>query len=317
MHVRNAPRHAIRPSTQADMGGAGQGISPPGWGNIPPINQLQPAGAGRGYDGSKDCAPAVVAMLARAMGGGGNLSDAALIKQLGQGLVGPDGTKPEDMPQMLERAGLPIEGKALAGRYSDQDVAQHLQQGHTLIAQVEARDERGTTSSHYVAVQGMTPEGNYIISDPLAGQPYELSPEQLRSRIRGAPPDGGMLIPVGTPPGGQGRAAIPGSSDTFEAATGSPIQNKLDIKYGDREPRQGRNGKNADVAPDRFSVKQYVRRLLQMKENNPAKAETLLGQLEVSRDRKDQGVLRRVENADMRQPGIGKKTTGEGFSDLG
>jgi hypothetical protein len=31
----------------------------------------------RGYDGSKDCAPAVVAMRARAAGAGGNLSDAA------------------------------------------------------------------------------------------------------------------------------------------------------------------------------------------------------------------------------------------------
>src|SRR5689334_13158335 len=106
MHVRNAVRHAISQSTSAGSGGAGKGISPSGWANIPQINQLHPNGAGRGYDGSKDCAPAVVAMLARATGGGGNLSDAALIKQLGQGLVGPDGTKPEDMPQMLERAGL-------------------------------------------------------------------------------------------------------------------------------------------------------------------------------------------------------------------
>lgn len=314
MHVRNAPRHATWTSTSTGNGGAGQGISPLGWDNIPQINQLHPNGAGRGYDGSKDCAPAVVAMLARAMGGGGNLSDAALIKQLGQGLVGADGTKPEDMPQMLERAGLPISGQALAGRYDDQDVARHLQEGHTLIAQVEARDG-GATSSHYVAVQGMTPQGNYIVSDPLAEKPYELTPEQLRTQIRRAPPDGGMLIPVGTPP--EGRAAVPGSSDSFEAANGSAINNQLNIKYGDREPRRGRNAKDADIAPDRFSVKQFVRRLLQMKENNPVKAETLLGQLEVSRDRKDQGVLRRVENADMRQPGIGKKTTGEGFSDLG
>jgi hypothetical protein len=313
MHVRNAQRHATRQSTSAGMGGAGKGISPLGWGNIPQINQLRPNGAGRNYDGSKDCAPAVVAMLARAMGGGGNLSDAALIKQLGQGLVGPDGTKPEDMPQMLERAGLPIAGQALAGRYDDKDVAQHLSQGHTLIAQVEARDARGTTSSHYVTVQGMTPQGNYIVSDPLAGQPYELSPQQLRSQIRGAPPDGGMLIPVGTPPGG--RAAVPGSSDTFEAANGKGLNNQLNIKYGDREPRRGRNARDAEVSPERFSVKQFVQRLLKMKVNNPVKAETLLGQLEVSRDRKDQGVLRRIENTDKRQPGIGKKTTVEGYSE--
>lgn len=318
MHVRNAPRDAIKPSTSAGMGGARKGISPPGWDNIPQINQLRPNGAGKRYDGSKDCAPAVVAMLARAAGGGGNLSDAALIKQLGKGLVGSDGTKPEDMPQMLERAGLPISGKALAGRYDDQDVARHLQQGNTLIAQVEARNGRGKTSSHYVAVQGMTPQGNYIVSDPLAGKPYELTPKQLRGQIRRAPPDGGMLIPVGTPPQGQSSAAVPGSSDTFEAANGSAINNKeLDIKYGDRAPLRGKDAQNADVAPDRFSVKEFVRRLLRMKEDNPEEAEKILGQLEVSRDRKDQAVLRRVENADMRQPGIGKKTTGEGFSELG
>lgn len=314
MHVRHSPRPAIRPFSVPGTAGLGTAVNPPGWGNIPHINQLNPNGAQRGYDGSKDCAPAVVAMLARAMGAGGNLSDADLIKQLGQGLVGPDGTTPRDVAPMLERAGLPIAGKALAGRYNNQDVAKHLQQGHTLIAQVEARDEHGATSSHYVAVQGMTPEGNYIVSDPLANGPYELSPQQLRSRVRGAPPDGGMLIPVGTPPQGQGGPAIPGARDTFEAANGSAVQNKLDIKYGDREPHRGRNGKNADVAPDRFSVKQFARRLLQMKETNPAKAEQILGQLEVSRDRKDQGVLRRVEHTDKRQPGIGKKTTGEGFS---
>jgi hypothetical protein len=317
MHVRHAQRHAISPSSATPQGalGTGTAINPPGWDNIPQINQLHPDGAGRGYDGSKDCAPAVVAMLARAMGTGGNTTDAALIKQLGQGLVGPDGTKPQDMPQMLERAGLPITGKALAGRYSDADVAQHLQQGHTLIAQVEARDSRGTTSSHYVAVQGMTAEGNYIVSDPLAEAPYELSPQQLRSRIRGAPPDGGMLIPVGAPPGGPGGAAFPGASDTFQAANAKPIHNTLDIKYGDREPRGGKAGKKADVAPQRLNANQYSRRVMQMKQNNPEQAEQVLGKLEVSRDRKDKAVLRRVEAADVRQPGIGKKTTGEGFSE--
>jgi hypothetical protein len=309
MHVSHSSRPAIRPSSVPGTAGLGTAASPLGRGNIPHINQLNPNGAWRGYDGSKDCAPAVVAMLARAMGGGGNLSDADLIKQLGQGLVGPDGTTPQNLAPMLERAGLPIAGKALAGRYENQDVARHLQKGHTLIAQVEARDERGTTSSHYVAVQGMTPEGNYIISDPLADGPYELSPQQLRSRIRGAPPDGGMLIPVGAPP--KGRPETPGSRDTFEAANGSTINNKLDIKYGDREPLRGRN---AEVAPDRFSTKQFAQRLLWMKEHNPEKAERLLGQLEVSRDRKDQNVLQRIENTDKRQPGIGKKTTGEGFS---
>jgi hypothetical protein len=291
-------------------------MNPRMWENLPHINQLSPEGAGRGYDGSKDCAPAVVAMLARAAGTGGNLSDAELIKELGQGLVGPDGTEPKDLPQMLERAGLPVAGNALAGRYSDQDVAKHLQQGHSLIAQVEATDARGTTSSHYVTVQGMTPQGNYIVSDPLAEGPYELSPEQLRSRIRGAPPDGGMLVPVGAPPGGQASAALPGSCDSFEAARGSaPVNNKpLEIQYGARDSAGGRARKNADVAPKRFNAEQYANRLMQMKENNPAKAEQMLSKLEVSRDRKDQGVLKRIENTDASQPGIGKKTTGEGFS---
>jgi hypothetical protein len=312
MHVRRPHRPEIRPPSTT---GSGMAANSRGSDNIPHINQLRPQGAGLNYDGAKDCAPAVVAMLARAAGTGGNQSDAALIKQLGQGLVGPDGTKPQDMPQMLERAGLPVAGQALAGRYSDEDVARHLQQGHTMIAQVEARDARGTTSSHYVSVQGMTPEGNYIVSDPLAKGPYELSPQQLRSRVRGAPPDGGMLIPVGSEAKGAGQNAFPGSCDGFQPARGTGVNNgELDIKYGDRGPLKAR-GKNADVAPERFNAKQYSQRLMQMKENNPAKAEKLLGRLEVSHDRKDQGVLRRVENADVRQPGIGKKTTVEGYSE--
>jgi hypothetical protein len=321
MHVR----HPHRPAALKQSNNAGMAANPRMWENMPHINQLSPEGAGRAYDGSKDCAPAVVAMLARAAGTGGNLSDAQLIKELGQGLVGPDGTEPKDMPAMLERAGLPVAGKALAGRYSDQDVAQHLNQGHALIAQVEARDERGTTSSHYVTVQGMTPQGNYVVSDPLADGPYELSPQELRSQVRGAPPDGGMLIPVGASPASAqaassaGVAGLPGSCDSFEAAparaASSAVNNgALDIKYGDRGPLKAR-GKNADVAPERLKAGQYSQRLMQMKENNPEKAEQLLGRLEVSRDRKDQAVLRRVENADSKQPGIGKKTTVEGYSE--
>jgi hypothetical protein len=313
MPVRNPHRPAIRP---ANTLGVGMAANPRALANLPHINQLNPAGAGPGFDGAKDCAPAVVAMLARAAGTGGNLSDAELIKELGQGLVGPDGTEPKDLPQMLERAGLPVAGKALAGKYTDQDVAQHLQQGHSLIAQVEATDERGTTSSHYVTVQGMTPQGNYVVSDPLAEGPYELSPQQLRSRIRGAPPDGGMLVPVGAPPGGgQAASALPGSCDSFEAASASaPVNNKaLDIQYGSRDPARGRGGKDLDIAPERFSAKQYANRLMQIKENNPAKAEQMLSKLEVSGDRKDRGVLKRVEKEDASQPGIGKKTTGLGF----
>jgi hypothetical protein len=304
-HVRN--HKAIEPANK--QSGSIE-LKQQGWRYMPHINQLDPKGAGKHYDGSKDCAPAVVAMLAHGYGRTGNLKDADLIKELGQGLTDRNGTEPRQVARMLERVGIPVAGKALAGRYDDRDVNEHLRKGHMLIAQVEARGESGKNSSHYVLVRGKAPNGNYIVSDPMAKQPYEVTPAQLRNQIKNAPPSGGMLIPVAGP-GGKGQAgAFAGVGDSFEGG-GKPLDNRLDIKYGDGAGGRGRGKRGDPITPKRFNVRQFLHRLFQMSENRPAKASHILEDLQTSRAVKDRRVLRHFERSDKRDPSIGKMNTPE------
>ncbi|MDC0713948.1 C39 family peptidase [Stigmatella sp. ncwal1] len=169
--------------------------------SLPHINQLRPKGANSNYvNGPYNCAPAVVAMVARSWGKQGHLNDAQLINNLGQGLVTSQGTTPEGVAQMLGRVGVPLAGEALAGKYSDAALKQHLQQGNSLIAQVGVNDPAtGQDSAHYVLIQKGTADGNYVVSDPMANKPYVITPKQLREAVGRAPPDGGLLIPVGGP----------------------------------------------------------------------------------------------------------------------
>ncbi|HYH98645.1 C39 family peptidase [Hyalangium sp.] len=172
-----------------------------GWQSIPHVQQLQPRGAEQGYaNGAYNCAPAVVAMLARGAGKKSELSDAQLITELGKGLVTQDGSTPQGLARMLARAELPIAGKALAGNYSDAAVQEHLEQGHKLIAQVALTGaDTKDASAHYVLIRGVNAQGNYVISDPMSSGSSVVTPEQLRKAVHGAPPDGGLLLPVAGP----------------------------------------------------------------------------------------------------------------------
>ncbi|SEK30498.1 Peptidase_C39 like family protein [Stigmatella aurantiaca] len=187
---------------------------------LPHINQLRPKGAASSHyvNGPYNCAPAVVAMVARSWGKQGHLNDAQLINSLGKGVVTSKGTTPEGVAQMLGRIGVPLAGEALAGQYSDAALKQHLQQGNTLIAQVGVNDRAtGQDSAHYVLIHKATADGNYVVSDPMANKPYVISPKQLREAVGRAPPDGGLLIPVGGP--GNASAAATASS----LASGQPV----------------------------------------------------------------------------------------------
>lgn len=187
---------------------------------LPHINQLRPKGASSSHyvNGPYNCAPAVVAMVARSWGKQGQLSDAQLINSLGKGVVTSKGTTPEGVAQMLGRIGVPLAGEALAGQYSDAALQQHLQQGNTLIAQVGVNDRAtGQDSAHYVLIHKATADGNYVVSDPMANKPYVITPKQLREAVGRAPPDGGLLIPVGGP--GNASAAATASS----LASGQPV----------------------------------------------------------------------------------------------
>ncbi|MFP2931414.1 papain-like cysteine protease family protein [Pyxidicoccus sp. 3LG] len=293
------------------------------WLNIPHIQQLRPEGANESYvNGASFCGPAVVAMLARGANRAGGLTDARLIQELAAGLVSRNGASPQDLVKMLARVNLPLGGPALASSYKDSELQQHLRQGHKLMAQVESVDPKtGERSAHYILVRGMTPEGNYRISDPLAGGQQEMSPQRLRRLVSRAPPDGGMLIPVAQP-----RYVNEGSgTDTPRPAEldapgrrGSPIgvmarreerrDCELDIDYIRREA--DRYGSSRPVTPGRLSAEEFANRLLWLKRKGETKALGLLELLQSSPYPRDQRVFERVMRAELRQPGIGKKTLG-------
>jgi hypothetical protein len=176
----------------------------PGWKPIGHINQLRPKGAAEcGYvNGAYNCAPATVAMVARGWGRMSNLTDAQLVSGLARDIVTREGTTPDGVAKMLARVNVPIAGKSLAGRFDDAGVKQRLRQGNMLIAQVGLVDAKTKqVSPHYVLVRKLTPEGNYLVSDPMSRKPYEVTPELLRKAVHRAPPDGGVLIPIGRPGG--------------------------------------------------------------------------------------------------------------------
>lgn len=186
------------------------------WQPVPHINQLEPRGATKDYaNGPYNCAAAVVAMVARGWDRMGGMSDARLIQELGKGLVTPQGTTPDGLVRMLERADVKLGGKAMGSTYEDAVAHRQLERGHMLVAQVGTVDPKtGEVSPHYVLVRKALSNGNYLVSDPLSKKPYEVTPQQLQAAVRKAPPDGGMLIPISRPGGSKERAGPP--SETYE-----------------------------------------------------------------------------------------------------
>lgn len=319
LHLARTLSSTAQPSAADKTGPKGQD-----WLNIPHIQQLRPDGANAGYvDGASFCGPAVVAMLARGANRARGLSDARLIQELGQGLVSRNGSSPQDLVKMLERVNLPLGGPALSSSYSDTQVQQHLRQGHKLIAQVESVNPRtGERSAHYILVRGMTPEGNYRISDPLARQQQVVSPHQLRELVSRAPPDGGLLIPVAQP---RHVSTAPGAATPRPAWLDAPGRGgapmgamarreerhayELDIDFISREAV--RHGPFRQVTPERFSAADFADRLLWLKRKGETKALSLLAHLQASPFPRDQRVFDRVVRAELRQPGIGKKILGD------
>jgi hypothetical protein len=253
----------------------------------------------------------------------GGLSDARLMQELAEGLVTRNGTSPNGLVKMLERVNIPLAGPALGSAYSDADLQQHLRQGHKLMAQVEAINPKtGERSAHYILVKGMTPEGNYRISDPLAKGPQVVTPEQLHKRVSGAPPDGGLLIPVATPrhisdaprpthPRPARQDELRGEHVVCGPMARSEERNdfELDIDYICGEAEW--NGRPRPLIPERLSVHDFVERLLTLKQSGCPRALRLLSLLQASPFPRDQRVCERVMWAELRQPGIGKKLLGD------
>ena len=175
-----------------------------GWNSVPHVNQIWPNGADASYvNGPYNCGASVVAMVARGHGKKPNMTDAQLITHLAQGNTSEKGSTPDDVANMLKRAGVPNPGNsALGGPFDSGRVKDQLKKGRMLIAQVGVKDKKtGEVTSHYIVIKKKTADGKFVISDPLKKKSTIVSAGQLAKAVNGAPPFGGLMIPVGRPGG--------------------------------------------------------------------------------------------------------------------
>jgi len=315
----------------------GQGVAA---GTVPHINQLHPSGADAGYvNGAYNCAATVVAMVARGHEKMGHMSDARLVSSLAEGITTADGTTPTGIVGMLERIGVPPAGAIHVGGYDDRVMQRHLGQGHDVIAQVGLRDAgTGETSAHYVLVTGMTPQGHYIVQDPLAEGPVQVAPWQLAASVNRAPPSGGSLIPVEGPaseasPVAGGPTRLPrggfvsSSADTgqtdssFQATsstTSSALMRALEARNDYRvltTTLGGGQGRTptplGPVVPEGTPPASFAQQVLDLlgsaRAGDKALGRSLSDQLALSSTPVDKQTYRLILHALRQQPGIGQK----------
>jgi hypothetical protein len=317
-----------------------QGAAKPAASTVPHINQLHPGGADAGYvNGAYNCAATVVAMVARGHGKMGHMSDARLVSNLAEGITTADGTTPQGIVQMLERIGVPPAGPIHVGGYDDAVMQRHLAKGNQVVAQVGLRDQdTGETSAHYVLVTGMTPQGNYIVQDPMAEGPTEVAPWQLAAAVGRCPPSGGSLIPVEGPgpaasPGGEAPSLLPrgrfvsssagtGQTDSSFQATSSTSSSPLMRAMEQRNDYKVRTTSvtagqrltqpvSGPLVPQGTAPAYFAEQVLELlgstRGGDRALGQSLCDQLALSASPADKQAYRLVLDALRKQPGTGQK----------
>lgn len=164
------------------------------------IGQLNPAGADGDYtNAEQNCGPAVMAMLARKNGQGGNLSDADLITSLGKtGHTDASGTTGNGLIAMADQMGLKSEASPGA---NSAWVMSQLAQGKSVVANgdyyaLPQHADANKDSAHYVLLTGLDANGNIKVEDPMDGNVRAITPGQL-DQFNSANPEGGFNIAFG------------------------------------------------------------------------------------------------------------------------
>jgi hypothetical protein len=309
------------------------------WRPTPVISQLNPRGGTEDNykNGVYNCAGAAVAMLARGLGFGDELSDAELINKLSSGLTTKEGTTLDGVGTMLNRIGAQLAGKVMVGGYSDDMVRNHLASGNKLVAQLGIHNvDTGKVSPHYVVVDRMDAAGNYIVKDPLMGRELAVTPRQLRDAMDLAPGAGGALIPIAgaaTPPPESAKVNAE-VGDGFGAApvlplaafeTANQVVAGRDTSYHALAPTEGgvdtslsshfstglAQGSATQVASTQQSTQEIttaVQDLFKQADETLREAGRLLyQQLAASADPKDQQAAAELAKTLGKQPGIGQK----------
>lgn len=189
------------------------------WKDAKVVDQLKPEGATpQTYrNGVYNCAGAVAATVARALGTRQDQSDADLINDLSRDRTSSKGTTAADMTSMLKEVGAKVDGKVITGRYTDNRLDSLLAKGDKVVAQVGVRNEStGKYDPHYVLIDGKDKKGNYVIKDPMKGT-YSATAQQLRTAVNHAPGAGGVLIPIKPADEGVAKAAEKSAKELKEA----------------------------------------------------------------------------------------------------
>ncbi|WP_228556990.1 C39 family peptidase, partial [Myxococcus sp. AB025B] len=174
---------------------------------VPYINQITSEGTEDDWNRNSNCGPTTMAMILKGYGFGGGLSDGAFINQLANSIgMGAEGTGYVGIEQMATNMGLTSE------THAGSDVSwiqQQLAAGNlvavngessVMLANEQPPYASGNFSGgHWIAVTGMTPEGNFIVHDP-SSTCRELTPEQL-SRFLAEHHAGGFATAIHPPPG--------------------------------------------------------------------------------------------------------------------
>lgn len=167
----------------------------------PYINQYNPAGKEQGYwNGQSNCGPASMAMIARAFGYGGGLSDAKLINHLGEmGGTSAAGTNVNGIAAIARGIGKSAETRGPGPNVAW--IAEQLRAGKLVVANGDyyawhPNQGKIGTGGHYVAVVGIDGNGNFKVHDPADRAIDIISPAELERFIR-SNSNGGYQIAVG------------------------------------------------------------------------------------------------------------------------
>lgn len=171
-------------------------------GGVPFISQYNPNGADGGYtNGAANCGPTSVAMIARAFGKGGDLSDAQLINKLGQaGGTTAEGSSINGIVAMANEVGLKAETH---GPHADIGwIDQQLAAGKKICANGDyyaepGHDGGGRQSGHFLVVAGKDSNGNYLIQDPADGKERSMTAQELTKFMNSNPINGGYAVSIG------------------------------------------------------------------------------------------------------------------------
>ncbi|MBN8472121.1 C39 family peptidase [Corallococcus exiguus] len=174
---------------------------------VPSIKQMSSEGTEDDWNQQSNCGPTTMAMILQGFGIGTELSDGAFINQLGQGVgITSAGVGYTDIQRMAANNGLTSEVNpgTDVGWIEDQLASGNLVavngESHVMLQNESPPFTSGSFSGgHWIAVTGMTPEGNFIVHDP-SSTVTEMTPAELQ-RFLGEHQYGGYSVAIHPPAG--------------------------------------------------------------------------------------------------------------------